>query len=75
MITDIAAWCKHIIEGQAGMNSYEARELVVWHESERFSAAQWVIRCLANPDCEGSGEVLQAIVEQRRIKRSKKEPQ
>jgi hypothetical protein len=62
---DIGAWCKSVIEGSAGMNDYEEHELVVWHDSERVAAAKWVVRCLANPRCEGSAEVLEAILRRR----------
>jgi len=61
----IADWCKRVIEGSGGMNDYEHFEMAVWHVPDRVAAAMWVVRCLANPKCEGSAEVLQAIQERR----------
>lgn len=61
----ISEWINSIINGPAGMNDFERHELVLWLESDRYCAASWAIRCLANPLCEGSGEVLAAIIEQR----------
>lgn len=58
---DIKAWVRGVIEGRGGMNDYEEREWVVWHVPDRVAAADWVVRCLANPDCEGSAEMLAAI--------------
>lgn len=62
----IADWCHRIIEGSGGMNQYEDREMVIWHVPDRVAAVMWAIRCLANPWCEGSAEVLQAIRERRK---------
>jgi len=62
---DIAAWIKDCIEGKGGMNAYEDNECVVWHVPERQAAATWILRCLANPWCEGSEAVLAAILERR----------
>jgi hypothetical protein len=61
----VKAWALRIIEGVGGMNDYDRYEVVVWNVPERIAAAEWVIRCLANPQCEGSEEVLQAIMAQR----------
>ena len=55
-----------IIEGMGGMNDYEQYELVAWHNPERIAAAIWTLQCLANPKCEGSQEVLDAIIARRR---------
>jgi hypothetical protein len=62
----ITEWCEKVIEGPSGMNAYEEREFVSWFKSDRVAAAEWVIRCLANPKCEGSAEVLEAIMEHRK---------
>lgn len=61
----IAGWIHEMIEGSGGMNDFEAHELVIWHEDERVAAARWIIRCLGNPRCAGSDEVLQAIMQRR----------
>lgn len=62
---DIAKWCRDIIEGPGGMNDYEKYEMAIWNDSERVAAAAWVLRCLANPECKGSQEVLAAILTRR----------
>jgi hypothetical protein len=62
---DIAAWIRDIIEGSGGMDQFEEREMVIWHVSERIAAASWAVRCLANPRCKGSAEVLAAIIARR----------
>jgi hypothetical protein len=64
-MTTISEWINQIINGPAGMNDFERHELVDWLESDRYCAASWAIRCLANPHCEGSQEVLDAVIEQR----------
>lgn len=59
---DIRAWIERILGQGGGFASF------VRHEgggTGRADVAAWVIRCLANPDCEGSQEVLDAIVERR----------
>ena len=61
-----ADWVKDIIEGPQGMNSFQRHEMVIWNEPERIAAANWVLRCLANPSCEGSGQMLHAILERRK---------
>ena len=62
----VADWVKDIIEGPQGMNSFQRHEMVSWGEPERIAAANWVLRCLANPSCEGSGQMLHAILERRK---------
>ena len=62
----VADWVKDIIEGPQGMNSFQRHEMVIWNEPERIAAANWVLRCLANPSCEGSGQMLHAILERRK---------
>lgn len=61
----ITDWITRIIDGPGGMNNYEETEWVVWHTPDRNAAAAWVLRCLANPNCEGSEAVLAAIYERR----------
>jgi hypothetical protein len=60
------AFAKHIIEGVGGMNDCERYELAVFPLGDRVAAVEWTLRCLANPECEGSAEVLAAIAERRR---------
>ena len=62
----VADWVKDIIEGPQGMNSFQRHELVVWNEPERIAAVKWALRCLANPQCEGSDHMLHAILERRK---------
>ena len=62
---DIAAWIHRIISGPTGLETYEEREFVIWHIPPYEVAATWVIRCLANPDCEGSQQVLDSILARR----------
>lgn len=58
---DVQEWARLVIEGIGGMNSFEHHEFAVWNVPDRVAAACWVLRCLANPRCEGSAEVLAAI--------------
>ncbi|MES2788155.1 MAG: hypothetical protein V4719_00940 [Planctomycetota bacterium] len=64
-VSSISEWITQVIDGPGGMNNYEETEWVVWHTPERHAAAAWIIRCLANPKCKGSDEVLAAIRERR----------
>ena len=61
----IKEWIDQVINGPSGMTSFEEHELAVWHCSEREAAANLIIRCLANPLCKGSDDVLRAIQAQR----------
>lgn len=63
---DIAEWIKKCIEGPTGMLAFERYEWAIRLESNEICAASWIIRCLANPKCEGSKEVLDAIMERRK---------
>jgi hypothetical protein len=45
----VRAWCLYV--------------LMQVPRADRIATAEWAIRCLANPDCEGSGAVLEAIEE------------
>jgi hypothetical protein len=63
---DMFRWCLNVIEGVGGMNDYERYELAVFPRGERVHAVEWAIKCLANPRCEGSKEMLDAIIERRR---------
>lgn len=58
-------FAQQIIEGPAGLNSYQEHELVSWPYSDRVAASVWTMRCLANPDCENSDVALAAILARR----------
>lgn len=60
---DINAWINRRLNGLFVMERYE---LAVRLGSDEFCASSWIIRCLANPKCEGSQEVLDAIAERRK---------
>ena len=64
MSANLYEWTRQIIHGPGGMNSYEAHELAMF-DDDRLDAARWVLRCLANPNCEGSADVLAAIIARR----------
>jgi len=61
-------WIHNIIEESGGFKSCEKHEIMVHNISREHSIAAWVIRCLANPDCEGSKETLESIHVQRNKK-------
>ena len=64
--TKIKVWCKEIIDGAGGFISYEEHELIIWHISRERAVAEWVIRCLANPENEGSQMVIDSIIKRRK---------
>ncbi len=65
---DINNWVKRIIKGPAGFDVWEDRECVIFHHSREEGIAEFVLRCLANPNCEGSDKVLDAIMQERERK-------
>lgn len=60
---DIKAWVQELMDGVGGFKAYFRKEVVVGDRVN--AAARFVIRALANPDCEGSDKVLEAIMEAR----------
>lgn len=60
----ISEFLQSIINGSGGFKSYEDREILVSKDRD-IEIAGFVVRCLANTSCEGSEEVLEAIIEQR----------
>lgn len=62
---NITEWIDKIINGPGGMADFERHEWVDWLDSDRYCAVSWALRCLANPACEGSEDVLQAILDRR----------
>ena len=61
----IREWITDIISGVGGMHDYERCEVAVRNGDPDEVVAIWVIKCLANPKCEGSKEVLEAIAKRR----------
>lgn len=61
----IVLWIDSCINGPSGLLAYEDREVVARTEIDEIVAATWILRCLANPLCKGSGEVLKAINDHR----------
>jgi hypothetical protein len=68
---DIQKWVNRIIKGASGFEVWEDREAVIFNNSREEGIAEFVLNCLANPKCEGSADILQAILELR----AKKEKQ
>lgn len=62
---DIEKWCHGVITGPGGFLSLEEHELPIWTVSREEAIARFVIRALANLECLGSGDVLNAIMDKR----------
>ena len=62
---DINAWINDVICGPGGYHDFQDHELAVEHAPHDVCVAAWVIRCLANPACPGSAEVLSEILARR----------
>ena len=62
--TLIGDWCHKIIHGCGGVDDYEHYEKVVYSDRD-VAIVEFVCRALANPKCEGSQEVLDAICKRR----------
>lgn len=65
---DITEWCKEMITGPAGFISFEDHEWPMWHVPREQAIAEFVIRCLANRDNEGSNHVINSIIARRESK-------
>lgn len=61
----IEDWIENVINGATGFKTFETREFVVFDDRE-IGVAEFVIRSLANPFCDGSDKVLGQILEQRK---------
>lgn len=61
---DIPSFIEEIINGVGGFKVQEDREFVIYPDRE-VGVAGFIIRCLANPQCKGSQEVLDAIIARR----------
>jgi hypothetical protein len=64
--SDIQTWVEQRVTGPGGFQGFEAHEMPLFVHERDVELAAFVIRCLANPGCEGSGEVLEAIIHRRR---------
>jgi hypothetical protein len=65
---EINNWINKIIKGPTGFETWEDREGVIFHNSREEGIADFVIKCLSNPSCNGSSEVLEFILNQRNAK-------
>ncbi|MDZ5711613.1 hypothetical protein [Jeotgalibacillus haloalkalitolerans] len=63
---DINDWIKEKLEGSGGLNDYRYYEMAVFDGTPEREGATWILRCLGNPECEGSQEVLDSIIENRK---------
>lgn len=65
---NLYAWCAQLAEK---FREYEHIEMAAYPtgDDRDDDIVMWVVRCLANPDCEGSAEVLEAIDRQRAVTR------
>lgn len=63
---DIEKWCREMIKGPRGFISFEEREWPMYTKAQRdIAIAEFMIRCLANIDNEGSDYVLNSIITRR----------
>ena len=62
---NILEFSEKIINGVGGLHDYEYHEMATPNYDRDVSVAIWVIKCLANPKCEGSQDAIQAIIERR----------
>jgi hypothetical protein len=60
----ITKWIKRIVNGAGGFKVQEDREFILYADREA-GVAEFVLRALANPRCEGSKEVVEAICKHR----------
>ena len=61
----IEKWVNRIINGLGGLHSFEDHEFATPNIDRDEAVARWVIRCLGNKNCEGSQEVIDAILKNR----------
>jgi hypothetical protein len=62
---DVLAWIESVVTGGGGFQSFEQHEMPLFTHERDVELASFVVRCLANPRCEGSAEVLAAIQRRR----------
>jgi hypothetical protein len=62
----LLSWVEQVVTGGGGFQAFEAHEMPLFAYERDIELASFVIKCLANPRCEGSAKVLAAIERQRR---------
>ena len=63
---DTYSWCDKIINGAGGYKAFQKYELAVENYEHDICVSIWILRCLANPECDGSEEVIDAILKVRK---------
>jgi len=63
---NILEFSEKIITGVGGLHDFEYYEMATPNYDRDVVVAIWVMKCLANPLCDGSDEVIQAIIEKRK---------
>ena len=63
---NILEFSEKIISGVGGLHDFEYHEIATPNYDRDVVVAIWVLKCLANPDCEGSKEAIEAIIEKRK---------
>jgi len=63
---NILEFSEKIITGCGGLHDFEYHEMAIPNYDRDVTVAIWVLKCLANPLCEGSDEAIQAIIEKRK---------
>lgn len=63
----IKPWIDAVIDGSGGLKDFHKYELG-GTRATTYQTAAWIIRCLANPQCEGSDGILEAIQAERERK-------
>lgn len=61
---DLKAWCRDIVSGTGGLEAWHKYECG-GTEPTLVEVVEWTIRCLGNPKCDGSAQVVEAILNQR----------
>ena len=64
-VSPVEQWINRVVAGAAGFRAYEDCEYATFPDRD-IGLASFVIRALANPRCEGSDLVLQAIADRRK---------
>jgi hypothetical protein len=62
---NITDWINAILYGAGGLEDFEHYEMPIIGVPRDVFVARWIIRCLANPACGGSAEILDAIAQRR----------
>jgi len=67
---NILKFSEKIINGAGGLHDFEYHEIATPNYDRDVVVAIWVIKCLANPSCDGSKEAMEAIIERRKDKQN-----